>query len=169
MNIYVGNLAFAVTDQELREAFEPYGSVVSASVVMDRETGRSRGFGFVEMEQNEDGQRAIQEMNGKEWRGRALTVNEARPREERPRFSGGGGGGGGYRGGGGGGEGRGDGNRDGNRGGGYGGGEYSGRSGGGDRGRDRGRDRGDRGGRGSSDRYDRSESRRGGWGDDDDE
>lgn len=166
MNIYVGNLAFAVTDQELREAFEPYGSVVSASVVMDRETGRSRGFGFVEMEQNEDGQRAIQEMNGKEWRGRALTVNEARPREERPRFSGGGGGG--YRGGGGG-EGRGDGNRDGNRSGGYGGGEYSGRSGGGDRGRDRGRDRGDRGGRGSSDRYDRSDSRRGGWGDDDDE
>ncbi|KXK56081.1 MAG: RNA-binding protein [Chlorobi bacterium] len=157
MNIYVGNLAFAVTDQELREAFEPYGTVVSASIVMDRETGRSRGFGFVEMEQNEDGQRAIQEMNGKEWRGRSLTVNEARPREERPRY-----GGGGYRGG----EGRSDGNRDGNRGGGYGGGgDYGGR--GGDRGRDRDRDR-DRGGRGG-DRYDRSESRRGGWDNDDDE
>lgn len=164
MNIYVGNLAFAVTDQELREAFEPYGTVVSASIVMDRETGRSRGFGFIEMEQNEDGQRAIQEMNGKEWRGRSLTVNEARPREERPRY---GGGGGGYRGG----EGRSDGNRDGNRSGGYGGGDYGGRSSGGDRGRGGDRNRGgDRGGRGgNSDRYDRSESRRGGWDNDDDE
>jgi len=159
MNIYVGNLAFAVSDQDLREAFEAFGPVVSTSIVMDRETGRSRGFGFVQMEQAEDGQRAIEEMNGKEFRGRALTVNEARPREERPRF-GGGGGGGGYRGGG---EGRGDGNRDGNRGG---GGDGGGRSGGG---RDRGRSDRDRGGRGGNDRYDRSEGRRGGWGDDDDE
>lgn len=88
-NLYVGNLSFKVTSDDLRELFEPYGEVSSASVVMDRETGRSRGFGFVEM--NTGGAEAISALDGKDFDGRALTVNEARPREQR---SGGGGGGG---------------------------------------------------------------------------
>ena len=80
-NLYVGNLPFSVNSDDLREAFEKFGTVVSASVVSDRETGRSRGFGFVEMA--DGGEAAISGMNGAELQGRALTVNEARPREER--------------------------------------------------------------------------------------
>jgi cold-inducible RNA-binding protein len=87
-NLYVGNLSFKTTSDDLRELFEPYGEVRSASVVMDRDTGRSRGFGFVEM--NSGSEDAISALDGKEIDGRALTVNEARPREQR---SGGGGGG----------------------------------------------------------------------------
>lgn len=104
MKLYVGNLAFSTNENELREMFESHGDVHSASIVMDRDTGRSRGFGFVEMER-EGGEKAIAEMNGASIGGRAIVVNEARPREERSNR--GGGGGGGYRGGGGGGGGRG--------------------------------------------------------------
>jgi RNA recognition motif-containing protein len=99
-NIYVGNLSFQTTADDLREAFGQHGTVTSAQVVMDRETGRSRGFGFVEM--SDGGDEAIQALNGAEFQGRTLTVNEARPRTERG-GGGGGGGGGGRRGGGGGG------------------------------------------------------------------
>ncbi|MEX0703522.1 MAG: RNA-binding protein [Planctomycetales bacterium] len=97
--LYVGNLSFNTTADGLREAFSEFGTVTSASVVSDRETGRSRGFGFVEMSDGAD--EAIRAMNGTELDGRTLTVNEARPREDRP-GGGGGGGGGGRRGGGGG-------------------------------------------------------------------
>ncbi|MEX0716636.1 MAG: RNA-binding protein [Planctomycetaceae bacterium] len=101
--LYVGNLSFKTTADSLREAFAQYGTVTSASVVSDRETGRSRGFGFVEMSDGAD--EAIEAMNGADLDGRTLTVNEARPREDRPSGGGGygGGGGGGRRGGGGGG------------------------------------------------------------------
>ena len=93
MKIYVGNLSFQTSEAELNETFAAFGSVQSASLVMDRETGRPRGFGFVEMD--DDGARkAIDELNGKELGGRPLTVNEAKPRENR---GGGGGGGGGGR------------------------------------------------------------------------
>jgi RNA recognition motif-containing protein len=112
MKLYVGNLSFQTSRDDLQELFAQAGTVESASVVEDRETGRSRGFGFVEMSSNEEGQAAIQQFNGKEVNGRSLTVNEARPREDR--------GGGGNRGGGGGRGGFG-GNRSGG-GGGYGGG-----------------------------------------------
>jgi RNA recognition motif-containing protein len=88
-NLYVGNLPFSTTDEDLREAFSAYGTVARAQVISDRETGRSRGFGFVEMETGGDA--AIDGMNGKELNGRALTVNEARPRENRSRSGGGGG------------------------------------------------------------------------------
>lgn len=97
--LYVGNLAFAVTDSELQQIFGQHGTVQSAKIVMDRDTGRSKGFGFVEMGSDAEAQAAISALNGTEVQGRALTVNEARPKEDR----GGGGGGGGYRGGGGGG------------------------------------------------------------------
>ena len=80
MNIYVGNLTYSVTDGDLQEAFEAHGSVDRAKVILDRETGRSRGFGFVEMPNDEEGNTAIEAMNGKELDGRALNVNEARPR-----------------------------------------------------------------------------------------
>ena len=124
--LYVGNLSYQVDSSELEQLFGAHGQVVSAQIISDRDTGRSKGFGFVEMGTDEEAQAAIAALNGQQHNGRALTVNEARPREDRgPR---GGGGGGGY---GGGGGGR----------GGYGGG--GGRGGGG-------RDRGDRGGR---DRY----------------
>ena len=103
--LYVGNLAYSVTSQSLEQLFSEYGQVKDATVVQDRDTGRSKGFGFVEMADSAQAQAAIQGMNLKEVEGRCLTVNEARPREER-----GGGGGRGYGGGGGG------------RGGGYGGG-----------------------------------------------
>jgi len=118
--LYVGNLSFRTTSEELREAFAAVGTVESASVIEDRDTGRSRGFAFVEMATAEEAAAAIEQFNGKDFGGRNLTVNEAKPREER------GGGRGGYGGG---------------RGGGYGGG--GGRDRGSDRG-DRGSDRGDR-------------------------
>jgi RNA recognition motif-containing protein len=114
MKLYVGNLSFSTSSQELQELFAQAGTVESASVVEDRDTGRSRGFGFVEMSRKEEGTAAIEQFNGKEINGRSLTVNEARPRENR-----GGGGGRGF-GGGGGRGGYGGGNRGG--GGGYGGG-----------------------------------------------
>ena len=102
MNIYVGNLPFEVDDTELERTFTAYGEVSSARVIQDRESGRSRGFGFVEMSDNSKAEAAIQALNGKDFNGRPLTVNEAKPREDR-RGGGGGGGGGGYGGGGGGG------------------------------------------------------------------
>ncbi len=100
MNIYVGNLSHDMTDDELREAFEAFGKVASATIIKDKFTGEARGFGFVEMANAEEAKKAIEGMNGKELGGRTLNVNEARPREDKPR---GGGGGGGYRGGSGGG------------------------------------------------------------------
>ncbi|HVZ33165.1 MAG TPA: RNA-binding protein [Polyangiaceae bacterium] len=98
--LYVGNLSYSTGDQELREAFAPHGDVQSASVVIDRETGQSRGFGFVEYGSSAEAQRAVEAMNGQMVDGRTLNVNVARPREGGP-----GGGGGGGRGGGGGGRG----------------------------------------------------------------
>jgi RNA recognition motif-containing protein len=122
--LYVGNLSFSTSNEDLQELFSKVGTVESANVVEDRETGRSRGFGFVEMSSKEEADNAIQELNGKEVEGRSLTVNEAKPRENRT--GGGGGGRGGYGGGGGrGGSGGGyggGGGRGGNRGGGGGGG-----------------------------------------------
>lgn len=113
MKLYVGNLPYSMGDDELREIFEEFGTVQSASVLMDRETGRSRGFGFVEMD-DADGKSAMSALDGRDVDGRALRVNEARPREERSgggygggRGGGGGGGRGGYGYGGGGGGGRG--------------------------------------------------------------
>ncbi|KQW35618.1 RNA-binding protein [Rhizobacter sp. Root404] len=143
--LYVGNLSYNIRDDDLQQAFAQYGSVSSAKVMMDRDTGRSKGFGFVEMGSDAEAQSAINGMNGQALDGRAIVVNEARPREERPGgfgggrpggggggFGGGGrsgGGGGGFGGGGGGGYGGGGGGRSGG-GGGYGGGGGS-RSGGG--------------------------------------
>jgi cold-inducible RNA-binding protein len=103
MNIYVGNLSWEVTGDDLQRAFEAYGQVTSANVIMDKFTGQSKGFGFVEMPSKEQGQAAIQEMNGKEMKGRSITVNEARPRAEGGRGGSGGGRPGGGRPGGGGG------------------------------------------------------------------
>ena len=133
--LYVGNLAYSVRDEDLQQAFAQFGSVTSAKVMMDRDTGRSKGFGFVEMGSDAEAQAGINGMNGQALDGRALVVNEARPREERPGGFGGGGGrsgGGGFGGGGGGrsGGGGGFGGGTGGGGGGYGGGG-SGRSGGG--------------------------------------
>ncbi len=122
-NIFVGNLSFNTGEDELRQIFEGYGQVDRVSIMTDRDTGRSRGFGFVEMASNEDGDKAITALNGSQLGGRTINVNEARPKTER-------GGGGGFGGG---------------RGGGFGGG------GGGGRGRDRGGRGGDRGG--SRDRW----------------
>ena len=114
--LYVGNLAYSVRDDSLQQAFSQFGTVTSAKVMMDRETGRSKGFGFVEMGSDAEAQAAINGMNGQPLEGRAVVVNEARPREDRPGGYGGGGGSrGGYGGGGGGGYG-------GGGGGGYGGG-----------------------------------------------
>jgi RNA recognition motif-containing protein len=98
MKLYVGNLAFQTSSEDLQQLFAEVGTVESASVVEDRETGRSRGFGFVEMSSNEEGQKAIEQFNGKEVNGRSLNVNEAKPREDRGGR--GGGGRGGYGGGG---------------------------------------------------------------------
>ncbi|MFN0120477.1 MAG: RNA recognition motif domain-containing protein [Blastocatellia bacterium] len=104
MKLYVGNLSFDVDGEQLAELFAEAGTVESASVVSDRDTGRSRGFGFVEMASKEEGEAAIARFNGVEINGRSLTVNEARPKESRGGFGGGGGGGrGGFGGGGGGG------------------------------------------------------------------
>ncbi len=83
MNIYVGNLSYSLDESELREAFAAHGEVSSVKVLMDRETGRSRGFGFVEMPNQAEAEAAVAEINGKEVGGRALRVNEARPREAR--------------------------------------------------------------------------------------
>jgi len=126
--LYVGNLPYSVRDGDLEQAFGQFGSVTSAKVMMERDTGRSKGFGFVEMGTDEEAQSAINGMNGQPLGGRSVVVNEARPMEERPPRSGGGGfggggrreGGGGYGGGGGGGYG-------GGGGGGYGGGGGGGR------------------------------------------
>lgn len=123
MNIYVGNLPFNITEKEFQEMFAAYGSVVSAKIITDRETGRSKGFGFIEMEDDSQGQEAISNLSEYEFMGRKLIVNEARPQEKReggyqPRSFGGGGGGGGY-------------NRGGNSGGGGGGYSRGGNSGGG--------------------------------------
>jgi RNA recognition motif-containing protein len=142
--LYVGNLAYSVRDESLQGSFSQFGTVTSAKVMMDRDSGRSKGFGFVEMGSDAEAQAAINGMNGQPLEGRAIVVNEARPREERPGgfggggggrsgggggYGGGGSGGGGY-GGGGGGYGGGGGGRSGGGGGGYGGGG-GGRSGGG--------------------------------------
>jgi RNA recognition motif-containing protein len=102
-NIFVGNLDFNTSEEELRQVFEAYGAVDRVSIMTDRETGRSRGFGFVEMTNTEDGEKAIAALNGSQLGGRTLNVNEARPKAER---AGGGGGGGRDRGGRGGGGGR---------------------------------------------------------------
>ena len=118
--LFVGNLSFNITENDLQDAFAAHGTVVEANLMMDRATGRSRGFAFITMSTPEEAQKAIDALNGRELGGRALTVNIARPREERP--GGGGGGGGGRRGGGGGGYG-----------GGGGGGGGGGRGGGRDR------------------------------------
>ncbi|ADU34566.1 RNA recognition motif domain-containing protein [Variovorax paradoxus] len=127
--LYVGNLAYSVRDNDLEQAFGEFGAIVSAKVMMERDTGRSKGFGFVEMGSDAEALAAIEAMNGHSLQGRALTVNEARPMEARPPRTGGGGGygggagGGGYGGGGGGGGyGGGGGGRSGGGGGGYGGG-----------------------------------------------
>ena len=134
--LYIGNLPYTVRDSDLEQAFSQFGSVTSAKVMMERETGRSKGFGFVEMGSDAEAQAAVNGMNGQPLGGRSIVVNEARPMEARPPrsgggggYGGGGGGGGGYGGGGGGGYGGGGGGRSGG-GGGYGGGG-GGRSGGG--------------------------------------
>jgi len=133
LRIYVGNLSYSTTEQSLTDAFSAYGQVDEVTIPMDRATGRSRGFGFVQMPNPEEGKKAIEALNGSELDGRTLTVNEARERQPKPAYGGGGGGGGfggggrgGY-GGGGGGGGR----------GGYGGGRGGGRGGDRDRDRDR--------------------------------
>ena len=101
MNIYVGNLSWGLDQTDLEQLFSEYGPVKSANLIQDRDTGRSKGFAFVEMENEADGEKAIEALNGHEIDGRSLTVNVARPREERPRrdnnrggYGGGGGGGG---------------------------------------------------------------------------
>ena len=121
--LYVGNLSYDVNSSDLEQLFAQYGTVQSAEVISDRDTGRSKGFGFVQMGSDEEAQAAISALNGQEHSGRSLTVNEAKPREDRPRGGGGGGGGRGGYGGGGGGGGR----------GGYGGGGGGGSRGGRDR------------------------------------
>ena len=136
--LYVGNLSYDVDSSELEQLFGAHGTVQSAEIISDRMTGRSKGFGFVEMGSDDEATAAIAALNGQEHQGRALTVNEAKPREDRPR---GGGGGGGY-GGGGGGGGR----------GGYGGGGGGGRGGFGGGGGGGGRDRGGYGGGGGGGR-----------------
>ena len=115
--LYVGGLPYATTDTELRDAFSQVGAVESAVIIMDKMSGRSKGFGFVEMASDEDAQKAIEQWNGKDFGGRTLTVNEARPMEERPRRDARSGGNGGYGGG--------------NGGGGYGGGRGGSQGGGG--------------------------------------
>ena len=105
--LYVGNLPYSVTEEGLVDKFSPFGQVESAKLVTDRDTGRSKGFGFVEMSSDAEAQAAINGLHDKECQGRPLTVNEARPREDRPRGGGGGGYGGGRGGGGRGGYGRG--------------------------------------------------------------
>ena len=124
MNIFISNLSWAIKDADLRELFAEYGEISSAKVIMDRETGKSRGFGFVEMPNEEEGKKAIEELDKAEYDGKVITVNVAKPREERTGGSRGGFGGG-------------------NRGGGFGGGSRGG-NGGGNRGGSGGYDRGSR-------------------------
>ncbi len=144
MNIYVANISYSASDDQLEALFAQYGAVKSAKIIMDRMSGRSRGFGFVEMESDEDAKNAIAALNGQTWMEKVLSVNEARPKEDRgPRPGGSSGGGGGFRP-----------RREGGYGGGYRSGG-SGGSGGGDRGGYRGGSGGgssDRGGRGGNDR-----------------
>jgi cold-inducible RNA-binding protein len=102
MNIYVGNLSRSATDDDLRHAFEAFGQIMSANIIKDKFSGESKGFGFVEMPKRLEAEAAIAGLNGKEFMGQTLTVNEARPKSEGHRRSGGGHGGGGYKGGGGG-------------------------------------------------------------------
>ena len=85
MNIYVGNLSFQLSENDLNSAFEEYGQVDSTKIITDRETGRSKGFGFIEMPNQEEAEKAIEGLNGKELGGRAVKVNESKPREDRPR------------------------------------------------------------------------------------
>ena len=92
MNIYVGNLSFSVSETDLREAFAAYGQVATASIIKDKFSGESRGFGFVEMPTKEEAEKAIAALNGKDLKGRTMTVNEAKPRTDRPRTGGGRGG-----------------------------------------------------------------------------
>lgn len=94
--LFVGSLAYSVTDDQLKAFFEPVGTVVSAQVIVDRDSNQSKGFGFVEMSSEEEAKEAVKQLNGKELDGRSIIVNEARPREERSGGGGGGGGGGGY-------------------------------------------------------------------------
>lgn len=97
MNIYISNLSFNVTDQDLKELFADYGNVSSAKVISDRETGKSRGFGFVEMPENDEARKAIAELDKAEYDGKTINVSEAKPRTDKPRnFGGGNRGGGGY-------------------------------------------------------------------------
>jgi cold-inducible RNA-binding protein len=96
-SIYVGNLSFNTVEDQLREAFAQYGEVSEVNIIKDRETGRPRGFAFVEMANGNEATNAIKELNLREIDGRSITVNEARPKTDRPRRSGGGGGGGGFR------------------------------------------------------------------------
>jgi RNA recognition motif-containing protein len=138
--LYVGNLSYQVDSSELEQMFGQFGQVTSAQIINDRETGRSKGFGFVEMSSDTEAQAAIEALNGQEHGGRPLTVNEARPREERSGGGGGGGGRGGYGGGGGGRGGFGGGGGGGGRGG-FGGGGGGGGGGAGSRGDRGGRDR----------------------------
>jgi RNA recognition motif-containing protein len=91
VNIYVGNLSFEVSEEDVRGAFEAFGKVETAKIITDKYSGASRGFGFVEMPSKDEAQAAISGLNGKELKGRALNINEARPRAERPRGGGGGG------------------------------------------------------------------------------
>jgi RNA recognition motif-containing protein len=139
--LFVGNLSFNTTENDLQDLFAAYGPVQSVDMILDRMTGRPRGFGFVTMENKDDADKAVEALHGKNFDGRDLTVNEARPREDRPpgggggggRGYGGGGGGGGYGGGGGGGGYGGGGGRSERGGGGGGRGDRGGRGGGGDR------------------------------------
>lgn len=147
MNLYVSNLSYNLTDNELREAFERFGAVTHARIILDRETGRSRGFAFVEMPNDDEARAAINGLNNTELSGRPLKVVEARPREERPYTPRPGGGGGGGAGGGGGG-GYGGGYKGGGGGGGYKGGGGGGGGGFRDKGGRGGWDRGKRGGGG---------------------
>ena len=91
MNIYVGNLSYQTTEDELRDLFAEFGDVVSVKLIVDKFTGQSKGFGFVEMSNNSEAQKAMDELNGRDLNGRSITVNQARPRQERSRGGGGGG------------------------------------------------------------------------------
>jgi cold-inducible RNA-binding protein len=97
MKIYVGNMSFDSSEAELRKAFEAHGTVDSVTIIMDRDTGRPKGFGFVEMSNDAEAKKAIESLNGKDFMGRTLNVNEARPRTDGPRGGGGGGSRGGFR------------------------------------------------------------------------